>query len=311
MQGIKNCVSLPNVRGKPMNSLSLPLRKILHKWGLFLCLAGAIPLSLMAQERLENSGFEPKQGMPGKDVIWVPTPPALVKALLDKAAVGPGDLLVDLGSGDGRIVIEAARRGAKAIGIEFNPDMVKLSLEKARQEGLTDKATFLNMDLFDYDLSKATVVSMYLLPELNLKLRPKLLELKPGTRIVSNTFNLGAWMADEQVFPPLDYHGEADGISGDDYDYSMGYFWIVPAKIGGTWKFRDGYLEIEQHYQHFQGVYTHDGKTVRIEEGKIKGSEINFSIAGINYTGKAEGNRISGLYADPISSHSWEAYREP
>jgi SAM-dependent methyltransferase len=271
----------------------------------------SFPFVLLSQDRKEKPAFVPKQGMPGKDVIWVPTPLSLVKALLDKAEVGPDDFLVDLGSGDGRIVIEAAKRGARATGIEFNPEMVRLSEQKARLEGVSENATFLNMDLFDYDLSQATVVSMYLLPELNLKLRPVLLELKPGTRIISNTFNLGAWMADEQVFPAMDYYGEEDGISGEDNEYSMGYFWIVPAKSGGRWKFMNGFLEIEQHYQVIHGTYREDGKTFLIEQGKMKGDQITFLVKGFRYDGKVEGDRMSGIYTDPLSSHPWEAVREP
>ena len=150
-----------------------------------------ITLALLAQNTNEGSQFVPHEGQAGKDVIWVPTPFSLIESMLDKARVGPGDFLVDLGSGDGRIVIEAAKRGARAVGIEFNPDMVRLSEQKAREEGVSDRAKFLNMDLFEYDFSEATVVSMYLLSELNLKLRPKILEMEPGTRVVSNTFNMG------------------------------------------------------------------------------------------------------------------------
>jgi SAM-dependent methyltransferase len=161
--------------------------------------------------------FEPSIGQEGKDVIWVPTPDSLVEAMLDVAKVTPSDYVIDLGSGDGRIVIAAAKRGARAVGFEFNPDMVALSRRNAEKEGVSDKATFVNADLFESDFSKATVITMYLLPQLNLKLRPKLLDLKPGTRIVSHAFTMGEWNPDKTV--------EREGRTA--------YLWIVPAKTEG------------------------------------------------------------------------------
>src|SRR5690349_15704415 len=141
--------------------------------------------------------FEPRVGQEGKDVIWVPTPQALVDKMLDMAKVTPRDYVIDLGSGDGRTVITAAKRGARALGIEYNPEMVELSKRNAAKEGVSDKASFMKADLFESDFSQATVITMFLLPEINLQLRPKILELKPGTRVVSNTFTMGDWTADE------------------------------------------------------------------------------------------------------------------
>src|SRR6266513_2493154 len=141
--------------------------------------------------------YEPHVGQEGKDVIWVPTPQALVDKMLDMAKVTPKDYVIDLGSGDGRTVITAAKRGARALGIEFNPDMVALSRRNAAKAGLSDKATFVEADIFRSDLSPATVITLFLLTDLNLKLRPTILTLKPGTRIVSNTFRMGDWEPDE------------------------------------------------------------------------------------------------------------------
>ena len=141
--------------------------------------------------------FEPQSGQAGKDVVWVPTPQTLVDKMLDMAKVTPQDFVIDLGSGDGRTVITAAKRGARAMGIEYNPDMVALSERDAKTAGVTDKATFVKADLFESDFSKATVVTMFLLPSINLKLRPKILDMKPGTRIVANSFNMEDWEADE------------------------------------------------------------------------------------------------------------------
>jgi tRNA G37 N-methylase Trm5 len=144
-----------------------------------------------------SAQYEPSVGQAGKDVVWVPTPDVLVNKMLDMAKVTQNDFVMDLGSGDGRTVIAAAKRGAKAMGIEYNPDMVELSKRNAQQAGVTGRATFEKADLFQTDLSKATVITMFLLPDINLKLRPKILALKPGTRVVSNTFTMGEWEADE------------------------------------------------------------------------------------------------------------------
>ncbi|HRT90466.1 MAG TPA: methyltransferase domain-containing protein, partial [Bacteroidales bacterium] len=149
------------------------------------------------QKQQANKEFEPEVGQEGKDVVWVPTPQALVDKMLELADAKPGDLLVDLGSGDGRTVITAAKRGIKAIGVEFNPDMVALSYKNAEKEGVKGKVEFVNGDLFEYDFSKATVVTMFLLPDINLRLRPQILEMKPGTRIVTNTFTMGDWIPDD------------------------------------------------------------------------------------------------------------------
>jgi precorrin-6B methylase 2 len=269
--------------------------------------ASLIPLTLFSQNNSENKDYVPHQGQAGKDVIWVPTPKSLVQAMLDKANVGPGDFLVDLGSGDGRIVIEAAKRGAKAIGIEYNPDMVKLSEEAAKREGVANKAKFYKMDLFEYDFSEATVVSMYLLSELNLRLRPKLLEMKPGTRIVSNTFNLGAWQSDAEIYADssIDNNPDKDD-SAHNWDW-IAYYWVVPAKVEGTWKFKDGNLILEQKFQLFHGNYTFDGKSVRVVNGKLTGNEITFLIDGVTYTGNVKNKKMTGISTDGISNKNWEA----
>src|SRR3972149_1420234 len=141
--------------------------------------------------------YKPEVGQAGKDVVWVPSPQALVDKMLDMAKVTPNDFVMDLGSGDGRTVITAAKRGARPLGIEYNPDMVELSKRNADKEGVAGKASFVKADLFETDFSRASVITMFLLPDINLKLRPKILALKPGTRIVSNSFNMGDWPAAE------------------------------------------------------------------------------------------------------------------
>ena len=165
-----------------------------------LVVAGGVCLQAQqAQQAQQVKTFQPEVGQAGKDVVWVPTPQVLVDKMLDMAKVTPSDYVIDLGSGDGRTVITAAKRGARALGIEYNPDMVELSTANAAKEGVSDRAKFMKADLFETDFSQATVVTMFLLPDINLKLRPKILEMKPGTRIVSNSFTMGEWEADESA----------------------------------------------------------------------------------------------------------------
>ena len=178
-------------------------------------------LGASAQAQPAKQEYQPQVGQQGKDVVWVPTPQALVDRMLDMGKVTAKDYVIDLGSGDGRTVITAAKRGAKALGIEYNPDMVELSKRNAAKEGVTDKASFVKADLFESDFSQATVITMFLLPDINLKLRPKILGLKPGTRIVSNSFDMGEWKPDETV-------NVTEGCT----NWCTAYLWIVPAKVG-------------------------------------------------------------------------------
>jgi precorrin-6B methylase 2 len=223
--------------------------------------------------------YEPSVGQAGKDVVWVPTSQALVDKMLDMAKVTPQDFVMDLGSGDGRTVITAAKRGATAVGIEYNPDMVELSKRNAEKEGLNGtKATFLKADLYETDLSKATVITMFLLPEINIKLRPKILNLKPGTRIVSNSFTMEDWEADQ-----------TEHISGECTSWCTALLWIVPAKAEGTWTTAQGDLTLKQEFQKLQGTL---GST-KIE-GKMNGEQITFTAGNKKYTGKVNGNTIQG-----------------
>src|SRR5207244_2320242 len=170
--------------------------RFVRQWLLALCLC-VIVAGIFAQVQAAQEEYQPQVGQEGKDVVWVPTPQALVDKMLDMAKVTPKDYVIDLGSGDGRTVITAAKRGIRALGIEYNPDMVELSKRNAAKEGVSDKATFAKADLFESDFSDAQVITMFLLSSINMKLRPKILDLKPGTRIVSNTFDMGEWKPDE------------------------------------------------------------------------------------------------------------------
>src|ERR1051326_4096899 len=190
---------------------------------------GASACSMAQTQTQSGTTFEPTVGQAGKDVVWVPTPQALVNKMLDMAKVTPNDTVYDLGSGDGRTVITAAKRGARAFGIEYNPDMVELSKRNAAKEGVTGKANFQQADLFKTDFSQATVITMFLLPDINIKLRPKILGMKPGTRVVSNSFTMGEWSADETATV-------GEGCSS----WCTAYLWIVPAKVAGAWHLPQG-----------------------------------------------------------------------
>jgi hypothetical protein len=246
------------------------------------CALIATSVFAQTQAPAKPADFEPRVGQPGKDVVWVPSPQALVDRMLDMAKVTPQDFVMDLGSGDGRTVITAAKRGVRAMGVEYNPDMVELSKKAAIKEGVADRATFVQADLFKTDLTKAQVITMFLLPSINMQLRPTLLNLKPGTRIVSNTFTMEDWQADETAT-----------IGGENCtSWCTALLWIVPAKVQGTWKTPQGNLTLTQQFQMLTGNL---GGTA-ISNGKMNGDQITFTAGGTTYTGRvsANGNAIAG-----------------
>ena len=252
-----------------------------------------------AQETFKKPRYIPRVGQVGKDVIWVPTPDELVEKMLWSAQVTAEDLVIDLGSGDGRLVIAAAKIGAEARGVEYNPDMVELSRENAREAGVTDRATFIHGDIFEYDFSDATVITMFLLPSLNVKLRPKLLKMKPGTRIVSNAFAMGDWKPDYKAT-----------ISDNPTGWDTALVWIVPSRVEGLWKFREGELEIRQEFQKFYGTYSTPQKTTNISGGSLYGDSISFSINGEDYTGHVTGETtMEGVVTSGRISKEWKAER--
>jgi precorrin-6B methylase 2 len=239
--------------------------------------------------------YKPQVGQEGKDVIWVPTPQALVEKMLDMAKVTPKDYVIDLGSGDGRTVITAAKRGAKALGIEYNPDMVELSKRNAAKEGVSDRASFVKADLFESDFSEATVITMFLLPGINIQLRPKILDLRPGTRIVSNSFTMGEWTADEEAT-----------VKNGCVSYCTALLWIVPAKVEGTWQLPQGELALKQAFQSVSGTLRSGSVSAPITDGRLNGDQISFSAGGNRYTGHVNGNVIEG---NTSSGGSWKASR--
>jgi len=254
----------------------------------------ALSLSLLAaavSAQPAKKDFEPQVGQEGKDVIWVPTPQGLVDKMLDMAKVTSSDYVIDLGSGDGRTVITAAKRGARAQGIEYNPDMVELSTKNAEKAGVSDKAKFSKADIFESDFSQATVITMYLLPTLNVKLRPKILDLKPGTRIVSHAFTMEDWTADQT----------------DTFDGRTAYLWIVPAKVEGTWQLGQGELSLKQMYQMVTGSLKNGAGTIPVN-GKLRGDQLTLTAGNAEYTGRVDGNKIEGTVKGS-SSGSWTATR--
>jgi precorrin-6B methylase 2 len=236
-----------------------------------------------AQAQKAPATYEPSVGQEGKDVVWVPTPQVVVDKMLDMAKLTPSDFVIDLGSGDGRTVITAAKRGARALGIEYNPEMVELSKRNAEQEGVAGRASFVKADLFETDFSKATVITMFLLPEINLKLRPKILRLKPGTRIVSNTFTMGEWLADETA--------ELSAGGGCETSWCTALLWIVPARVAGTYQVPQGELTLKQQFQMLSGTLRTAGKTFALQ-GKVHGEEVAFKAGGREYRGKLNGKQL-------------------
>jgi len=260
----------------------------------FLLITLCLPLLDYPASAQPATDYQPSVGQEGKDVIWVPTPQALVDKMLDMAKVTPKDYVIDLGSGDGRTVITAAKRGSKALGIEYNPDMVELSKRNAAKEAVSDKASFMKADLFESDFSQAQVITMFLLSSINIKLRPKILDLKPGTRIVSNTFDMGEWKPDETATLP--------GCNS----WCTAHLWIVPAKTEGTWKLPQGELTIKQSFQMINGTLKSANATTPVN-GKLNGDQISFSAGSASYTGRVNGNAMEGT----VGGNKWSATRSP
>jgi SAM-dependent methyltransferase len=254
----------------------------LHHLSLVVLLS-LIAAGVYAQAQPAKEPYEPRVGQEGKDVVWVPSPQTVVNKMLDMAKVSAKDYVIDLGSGDGRTVITAAKRGAKAQGIEYNPDMVELSKRNAAKEGVSDKVTFAKADLFESDFSQATVITMFLLPDINIKLRPKILDLKPGTRIVSNTFTMGEWTADETAT-----------VNEDCQSYCTALLWIVPAKVAGTWQLPQGELALKQTFQMISGTIRSGNVSTPITNGRLRGDQISFTAGGAQYAGRVNGNVIEG-----------------
>lgn len=265
----------------------------------------ASALALPGVATAQDKDYTPSVGQEGKDVIWVPTPEALVEKMLDMAKLTPKDIHYDLGSGDGRTVIAAAKRGAQAVGVEFNPDMVALSERAAAKEGVSAKAKFINGDIFQTDFSHATVVTLYLLPSLNVKLRPTILKMKPGTRVVSHAFNMDEWQPDQ-----------TENVEG-----RTAYLWIVPAPVDGTWRWngsgngpKDYEVALRQQFQKVDGAARLDGRLGQLRDVNLRGDQISFTVldadgARRDFSGRVSGNTMQGVVKLPGGEAKWSATR--
>ena len=246
---------------------------------------------------------EPQEGQAGKDVIWLPTPEALVERMLAMAQVGPRDVLYDLGSGDGRLVIAAARRAARSVGVEFNPELVAVSERRARENGVAGKARFVEGDIFETDFSEASVVTLYLLPALNLRLRPTLLRMKPGTRVVSHAFGMEDWEPDESSRA----------------EQRTAYLWIVPAAVGGSWRVEPERgpsfdVTLAQRFQRIEGTVALGPVEAGLREPSLRGDAIRFGFVDQNgewheLAGTVTGGRMAGTYRVAGRRGDWAAAR--
>lgn len=252
---------------------------------------GAAAFGPSAWAQPADTDYKPQVGQGGKDVVWVPTSQTLVDRMLDMARLTPQDRLVDLGSGDGRLVITAAKRGARARGIEYNPEMVALSRRAARDEGVAGRATFEQADIFASDFSDATVVTLFLLPNLNMRLRPTLLAMPPGTRVLSNSFTMEDW-------EPDDSFQVVEGCSG----YCNALKWIVPAQVDGRWQLGGERLDIRQSFQKLQGTL---GSASPLADARLNGAQIRFTARGRQYLGEVAGNSMRGT----VDGRPWTATR--
>jgi SAM-dependent methyltransferase len=254
-----------------------------------------------AQPPAGQKPFEPVSGQAGKDVVWVPSPPDMVNKMMQMAKVGPSDVVIDLGSGDGRNVIAAAKLGARAIGVEYNPDMVELSRRLAKEAGVADKAEFVQHDMYEYDISKATVMALFLLPVNMNKLAPKFFNLAPGSRIVANTFGIEGWQPDfRETLPP----------ASECESWCEALLWIVPAKVAGTWSMGNWSIVLAQDYQTLKGTVIDDGGSHPIA-GKLLGNEIAFTADGAQYKGtvSADGRSIDGTVTTSRGATPFSAVR--
>jgi SAM-dependent methyltransferase len=249
----------------------------------------AVPATNTASPNAATTAYEPVRGQAGKDVIWIPTPEGLIDKMLTAAKVTEQDRVFDLGAGDGIIAITAARKyGAKAVGIEYNPDMAQFARRKVAEAGMNDKVKIITGDIFIEDFSSATVVTLYLMPHLNLKLRPLLLKMKPGTRVVSHAFTMGDWEPDETM----------------SYQHSQGYFWVVPAQIEGDWLMTGlsggpMRMSLSQSFQNIGGILTRGGQNHAMLGARLRGDEIKFQFITQDrkvhaFSGRVEGRRITG-----------------
>lgn len=261
-----------------------------------------IALATAALITISEAPLAQRADKPPLDVPYVPTPPEMVDRMLEMASVQPHDFVVDLGSGDGRIAIAAGRKGARALGIDIDPERILEAQENARRAGLLDRVQFRRQDLFEAKLSDATVLTMYLLTKVNLDLRPRILkELKPGARVVSHAFDMGNWKPDIHI----------------EVEHRQVFMWIVPARVAGRWQGRIGtetlHLSLEQEYQYLKGSARIADATFEVREGWLHGTDMHVTLSdGRKLRGRVDGHRMRALPADPGDKPaiSWHASRQ-
>ena len=272
---------------------------------LLVALATALALALPAAAQTKDKDYEPQVGQAGKDVIWVPTPDEVVERMLRMAQVTANDYVVDLGAGDGKIAIAAAKKfGARSLGIEYNPEMARHAQRNVEKAGVTARAKIIQGDIFVTDFTQANVITMYLLPNLNLKLRPQLLAMRPGTRVVSHSFNMEDWEPDET----------------SNLDGRRAYFWLVPAPVGGTWMIEFGgerhELVLEQRYQKVDGSIALKAMQAGLRDTRLRGAALSFAYidgSGMRreFSGRVNGNRMEGSFrAESGAEGKWSAAKK-
>lgn len=287
-----------------MNTVLFPLRDLLRTAAAAFAL---VTLALPSASAQTPAGAEPvpatQSARPSLDVPYVPTPQALVERMLALAEVGPNDYVIDLGSGDGRIPVTAARlHGARAFGIDIDPERVAEANRNAEQAKVTDRVTFRQQNLFETDISEASVLTMYLLSSINMDLRPRILNnLRPGTRVVSHAFTLGDWEPDAR----------------ETVEQRNVYFWVVPARVGGTWTMQDGgkpiQLSLTQQFQKVQGAALVDGRWRTLEDIRLRGPDLSFAIdlgegRARRYAARVDGNAMRAREAQGTVT-GWSAER--
>lgn len=293
----------------PATRLAFSRRRLLAASGGALAAGWLAGLPAAHAQTGSGDTYQPQSGQAGKDVIWVPTPDELVTRMLQLGGVKASDFVIDLGAGDGKIVIAAAKEfGASGLGLEYNPDMVALAQRRAREAGVADKARFEKADIFESDFSKADVITMYLLPSLNLKLRPTLMQLKPGTRLVTHAFTMGGWQPDES--------SRARGASA--------YLWLVPANVSGRWRLsypqggRRTQVDMSitrQHFQFPEGTVALGEAEGSLRDARVMGERVRFAFTGTDgvlrtFNGKVSGARMEGQVSDGKRSDAFTAERQ-
>jgi SAM-dependent methyltransferase len=266
---------------------------------LFAAISGSVASGQQPAAPAPQEPYTPRVGQAGKDVVWVPTPPALLDLMLDLAQVTKDDFVMDLGSGDGRNIIAAAKRGARGVGVEYNPDMVALSNRLAQEEGVGNLASFVQGDMYEADISKATVMAVFLLPVNMEKLLPSFKTLAPGSRIVSNTFGFQEWDPDTRATVK-------DGACSD---WCEALLWIVPAQAAGNWAIQGGTLKLTQLHQVLYGALSGVSRDTPISKARMRGYDITFTIGDSTYTGRLQGDVMEGMVTGPGGSRAWTANR--